>query len=380
MASIKLSYCQLIRIILSQLGGNPLQLVYTQLTQGMPSVSMRSSLFSELSQIKQVIDEISSRIQAVTKDVNDYEKLARELAGQFLKNPVAASINALRAEVAIRLQTATGAELDELTALDAQLVEYLNITNKLSGVTPESGGQTCSLQDLLGNGCTPNKNVPDIDLQTLVQSLTKSNILNALKTALANGTGFSNLQGSITDLRTSITSIQLSFNNIFNKQFIKNAVTSYINQILFQLLSGCGNDVLALTLKDFTGTSFGSVDGLFNLSGLGTSNNKSVSVPDVTNVIVGQFVTGTNVAPNTTVVGYYTSNNTVVLSNNLLGNLSYDTLSFELIGSGTNINIFSAITQATEYLQNIYANGNSYVTISGNVFTSPNVLDSITIT
>ena len=53
--AIKLSYCQLIRIILAQLGGNPLQQVHAQLVQGMPSISVRSGLFSELAQIKAIV-------------------------------------------------------------------------------------------------------------------------------------------------------------------------------------------------------------------------------------------------------------------------------------------------------------------------------------
>ena len=161
MAAIKLTYCQLIRIILAQLGGNPLQQVYTQLVQGMPSISVRSGLFSELAQIKAVIDEVTNRIMKITKDVNDYEKMARELANQFMKNPMATSINALRAQVQSRMSAiapgegeSPSEEYSSLQAFDNDLANLLDMTNKLSGVTPNSGGNTCSLADLLGNGYT----------------------------------------------------------------------------------------------------------------------------------------------------------------------------------------------------------------------------------
>ena len=91
------------------------------------------------------------------------------------------------------------------------MATLLDITDKISGVSPGAGGQTCSLADLLGNGCTPAKNIPDIDLQTLIGALNKQNILNALTTGLANGTGYNQLQASIVDLRNSVTSILNSF-------------------------------------------------------------------------------------------------------------------------------------------------------------------------
>ena len=138
MASIKLSYCQLIKIILAQLGGNPLQQVFTQLTQGMPSISVRSGLFSELAQIKQVVDEVTNRIQQLVKDVNDYEKLAREMANQFMKNPMATAINELIAQVDAKITALEGAgdtsseQYTSYVALKANLQQYLDITNNLS--------------------------------------------------------------------------------------------------------------------------------------------------------------------------------------------------------------------------------------------------------
>lgn len=391
MAALKLSYCQLIRIILAQLGGNPLQQVYTQLVQGMPSISVRSGLFSELTQIKAVIDEVTNRIQLIVKDVNDYEKMARELANQFMKNPMKASIEALRTQVQSRLNAITpgpddppSEEYIALQNLNNDLATLLDITDKISGVSPGAGGQTCSLADLLGNGCTPAKNIPDIDLQTLIGALNKQNILNALTTALANGTGYNQLQASIVDLRNSVTSILNSFNNIFTKAFIKNAVTAYVNQILFQLLSGCGNDVLRTTLRDYTGISYTGIDipQMFSTGNSGTTTI-TLSGTDLANVVVGQTVVGTNVAAETKILSINELLGTVTISRPLIGKVQ-NNLTYTYSNTGANLNIANALTEATEYLQDIYGSGNvtlsnSYAISEGNVLVLPNLQSNLNI-
>ena len=392
MAAIKLTYCQLIRIILAQLGGNPLQQVYTQLVQGMPSISVRSGLFSELAQIKAVIDEVTNRIMKITKDVNDYEKMARELANQFMKNPMATSINALRAQVQSRMSAiapgegeSPSEEYSSLQAFDNDLANLLDMTNKLSGVTPNSGGNTCSLADLLGNGCTPAKNIPDIDLQTLLGALTKQNVLNVITTALANGTGYAQLQTSILDLRNSIASISASFSAIFTKGFIKNAVTAYVNQILFQLLSGCGNDVLRTTLKDFTGLNWTGIDTA-NIFSTGTTGQSSITIStsEFGNVVVGQSVVGTNVQSGTTILSFNELTGSITLSKPLVGIVNSN-LNFSYSNTGSNLNIANALTEATLYLQDVYGSGtvltsNGFVDSTGNAAFLPNVLDTTNLT
>lgn len=386
MAAIKLTYCQLIKIILAQLGGNPLQQVYTQLTQGMPSISVRSGLFSELAQIKQVVDEVTARIQQITKDVNDFEKMANELANQFYKNPMKASIEALKSQAESRKSGLDPAS-EEYIALDAmisKLDSLLDITNKLSGVTPASGNNSCSLADLLGNGCTPAKNIPDIDLRTLLGSLTKQNLLNALTTRLAAGTGYGALQNSIAELNSTITNIQVSFTNIFNKQFIKNAVIAYINQIIFQLLSGCGNDVLALTLKDYTGIDITSALGNITASISSNTNSTTIVTTDTGNIIVGQNVFGTNVDTNTKILSINELTGALTLSKPLLGTVS-GSLTFNYANTGSNISIANAIIEATTYLQNVYGSGNiqasnAFVTSDGNVTFYSNIQDTLNIT
>lgn len=380
--AIKLTYCQLIRIILSQLGGNPLQLVYTQLTQGMPSVSMRSGLFSEIAQMKALVDEVTARIQAVTKDVNDYEKMARELAGQFMANPMAASIQAALTAVNTRLASATDpAEIESLTTMSTNLAQFLDITNKLSGVTPSGSGGSCSLADLLGNGCTPAANVPDVDLGILIASLKDhKGLVDLIKTRVQSGVGLDQFAASITQLNNTINSISQAFQNIFSKQFIKNAVSAYLNQIIFSLLSGCKSDVLSLTIKGFTGSSFGSVDGSYAITGTGSAASNVVTVSDTSNIIVGQTVTGTNVAPNTTVIAVYDSNSKVVFSNVPTGNILSGNVTFTTIGTGANLDIGAAITEAVLQLQNVYSSGEGFVNTSGNVFLLPNSIDVINLT
>lgn len=389
MATLKISYCQLIRIILSQIGGNPLQQVYAHLIQGMPSISTRSSLFSELSQIKQIVDEVTARIQQVVKDVNDYEKIARELAGQFLQNPMAASINSMLGVIDDKLLPfeeagdTTSPDYLALIALKNKVQEYQDITNKLSGVTPPSGGQSCSLADLLGNGCTPAKDVPDIDLKILIQSLNRQNIFDALKTKILSGVGITSLQNEIQNLTTAIDTIATSFQNIFTKQFIKNAVIGYVNQIVSRLLSGCQTDTLSLSIKDNLGSTFSSSEGVFNLFTFGSQGSKSVTVSSVDNVIVGQIVTGANIALNSNVVSFYESNNTIILSRDLLGNNSNVELTFESTFNGNNFSIANALIEATTYIQNVYGNttilSTGYVDEFGRSILYPNVTNTLSI-
>ncbi|NDB81233.1 MAG: hypothetical protein EB127_00565 [Alphaproteobacteria bacterium] len=282
MATIKLSYCQLIRIILAQLGGNPLQQVYSVITQGMPTMTVRSGIASELAQFKAMIDEVTARIQAITSDINDYEQMARNLANQFFQNPVGAATDALVASIDTKIQplqnlvdtggTLTPEQTEELAYLldsRAKAIEFKRITNILSGAEIPSNNNQCSLADLLGNGCTPAANVPDVDLRNLIQALNKKNIINLATTALNNATGLTQLKDATQNLITELQTINLSFDRIFNKQFIKSAVTTFVNQILFQLLSGCNNDVLQTTLKQFSGTgTYGSGANAYTASNL----------------------------------------------------------------------------------------------------------------
>ena len=172
--------------------------------------------------------------------------------------------------------------------------------------------------------------------------------------------------------------------NIFNKQFIKNAVIAYINQIIFQLLSGCGNDVLALTLKDFTGIDITSALGNITASISSNTNSTTIVTTDTGNIIIGQNVFGTNVDTNTKILSINELTGALTLSKPLLGTVS-GSLTFNYANTGSNISIANAIIEATTYLQNVYGSGNvqsanAFVTSDGNVTFYSNIQDTLNIT
>ena len=55
MAGINLSYCQLIKIVLSQIGGNPLQQKYTTFTQGARQVAVGLGIPGGFTEIRALI-------------------------------------------------------------------------------------------------------------------------------------------------------------------------------------------------------------------------------------------------------------------------------------------------------------------------------------
>ena len=59
MAGLSLSYCQLIKIVLSQIGGSPLQQTYTQLSQGSRQVIVGTGIPTALAEVKSAIDTIT---------------------------------------------------------------------------------------------------------------------------------------------------------------------------------------------------------------------------------------------------------------------------------------------------------------------------------
>jgi len=133
-----------------------------------------------------------------------------------------------------------------------KLVQYKTNTDRLSGVATLSGSEAgggCSLQDLLGSGCTPNDAVPDIDLKNLIDSLKQGDLLLALKDKMFNAAGFDDYEESLTAANNQINSFVNSFNSLINKAAIRNAVQAQITQIVMNLLSGCSGGIYDLTLK-----------------------------------------------------------------------------------------------------------------------------------
>jgi hypothetical protein len=263
MSVLKLTYCSLIKIILSQIGGNPLQQLYSQLSQGKAQMAQGGLIPAGLKEIKQLIDQVTATINAAQAAVNDFSDVMEKIGGQLYQNPVGASITAAIAAIDTRI-AAVDADLVSnpgdatLTAQKASLeanktaLQTFKInTDRLSGVgaVGAAGAGGCSLQDLLGSGCTPNGDVPDIDLKALVDSLKTKDLIDAITTQLISGSGIADVVTALATFKSTIDGFNLNFNTIVNKAAIRSAVTSQITQIVYNLLSGCGNQVFDLTLK-----------------------------------------------------------------------------------------------------------------------------------
>jgi hypothetical protein len=269
MSVLKLTYCQLIKIVLSQIGGNPLQQVYSQLSQGMPMISARSGLLpTGLSEVRGLIERVTNTINDAQRAVNDYSDVLERLGNQLYINPLGLPLTGTIAVMQSRLDTIDtrlvfiGLPYDERIALleERQVLtesirsfgQYKDYTDRLSGIGPQSGASSaggCSLQDLLGSGCAPNQDVPDIDLQNLIDSLKNGDLIAALKLQIENAVGYTSYQTALASFQTEVTNFNFKFSNLINRAAIRNAVTSQITQIVFNLLSGCGNQVFNLTLN-----------------------------------------------------------------------------------------------------------------------------------
>jgi hypothetical protein len=269
MSVLKLTYCQLIKIVLSQIGGNPLQQVYSQLSQGMPMISARSGLLpTGLSEVRGLIERVTNTINDAQRAVNDYSDVLERLGTQLYINPLGLPLTGTIAVMQSRLDTIDtrlvfiGLPYDERIALleERQVLtesirsfgQYKDYTDRLSGIGPQSGASSaggCSLQDLLGSGCAPNQDVPDIDLQNLIDSLKNGDLIAALKLQIENATGYTSYQTALASFQAEVTNFNFRFSNLINRAAIRNAVTSQITQIVFNLLSGCGNQVFNLTLN-----------------------------------------------------------------------------------------------------------------------------------
>lgn len=287
MAGLSLSYCQLIKIVLSQIGGSPLKQVYTQLSQGAKQITTGSGVIpNALTEVKAVIDQITNTINSVTGQITSAQQMMEKVAQQFYQNPMGAVIDTQIDVVDVRItkitirqqdivayenvhgnNTATPAPpytdiatekqklTDEKSSLQlyrAKLVQYKTNTDLLSGVSTLSGSEAaggCSLQDLLGSGCTPNDAVPDIDLKNLIDSLKQGDLMKALTEKIINATGYADYEIALNSLSSTVSGFIDSFNNSINKAAIRNAIQAQITQIVFNLLSGCSGSVYDLTLR-----------------------------------------------------------------------------------------------------------------------------------
>ena len=119
----------------------------------------------------------------------------------------------------------------------------------LSG-SEAAGG--CSLQDLLGNGCTPNEAVPDVDLKALIEGLKRGDLIKAVAAQIRLASGYDQYVDALTSLKSTIESFNTLFDIRINEAAIRAVLLAQINQIVYNLLSGCSGEVLDLTLTENT--------------------------------------------------------------------------------------------------------------------------------
>jgi hypothetical protein len=272
MSFLRLNYCQLIKIVLSQIGGNPLQQVYSQLSQGVPQITAKSGILpAGFGEIKALIEQVTTAINNAQQAVNSFDDTLERIGTQFYQNPIGTVLTGTRevantrisyidskltwytntaANTAIRAQLTQ--EKSDLGNLNSSLATYKTNTDRLSGVGPMSGSAAaggCSLQDLLGSACSPNEDVPDIDLQNLISSLKQGDAIAAFKEKLSSASGYSDYQQAMATFKSTVDGFTTNYNNLINKAAIRNAVTSQLTQIVYNLITGCGNQVFELTLN-----------------------------------------------------------------------------------------------------------------------------------
>lgn len=278
MSFLKLSWCQLIKIILSQIGGNPLQQIYSQLNQGKPTMAPGGIIPAGLADVKNFIETIVSTVNAAQQAAGDFSDTLDKLSNEFYQNPLGTIIGTTQTSIDERVadideqlaeETANPGTLtveekaslesekiflvgaDGISGLQGDLNTYLDNTDRLIGLRPQSssGQAGCSLQDLLGSGCTPNEDVPDVDIKALIEGLKKEDLIAAVNEKIKNATGISDLEDAIADFKSEIQGFNTEFLGRINRAAVRNAVTGQITQLVFNLLTGCGNTIFDLTLK-----------------------------------------------------------------------------------------------------------------------------------
>jgi hypothetical protein len=262
--ALKISYCQLIKIVLAQIGGSPLQQVYTQLSQGMKQISTRGIIPSEIAQIKAFRDQVPTTLNGISGDVNAMQ----QMANQFFYNPVGTVTTQTITQINLRLAQITedlgagpvatsgnATEFAYLNSLKTEMTNFKTYSDRLSGqADPEDGKPFggCTLADLLGDGCSPAGDVPDIDLQVLVDGFKSGAIIEGAKSALTQAvlanTGGAALISALGNLQSTVNTFNTTVTTKINKLAIKRAVESYVNYVVFNLLTGCSNTLLNATL------------------------------------------------------------------------------------------------------------------------------------
>jgi hypothetical protein len=255
--SLSLSYCQLIKIILAQIGGSPLQQAYTEISKGLNNITVGSGipLAAEFAQIQALIKQVTNTLNQLSGDIN----AEQAIASQFLYNPVGTSLTASIGAIDHTLTTnppSDPTDLANLQALRASLVTYKLNADVLTGASPpptNAGFSGCTLADLLGTGCAPAGNVPDVDLQVLINGLKSGAVINAFTQQIelysANLIGYPQLAVAFNNLQQTATNFNNTITNKINGLIIKRATEAFINNLVFNLLTGCSNELLHTVIQ-----------------------------------------------------------------------------------------------------------------------------------
>ena len=131
--ALKLSYCQLIKIILTKIGGSPLQQVYTQLSQGLQQITKGGIIPSEFAQLKAFIDQVTTQLNAISGDINAMQQLTQK----FFYNPVGTVTTELISSINSRL-----AQIEDLVPTHVPKIVYFQNDRH-----PEHAGTIHMLQD-----------------------------------------------------------------------------------------------------------------------------------------------------------------------------------------------------------------------------------------
>lgn len=273
--ALTLSYCQLIRIILAQMGGSPVKQIYNQTTAGVQNIVKSLGIpFEELGTSAAQIQAFVGQVTTALKNASATLDQATVMTAQFFHNPVAAVTDTASVAVQTRIDTLTALgvspgrtpdqdqELAYLTTVLARLNAFKAYTNQLSGQSTGSiGGAAggCSLADLMGSGCSPATDVPDVDLQVIIDGFNNGTLIAeaeaALVRAIANGTGYAGVVSAMGELNNSIAAFNNVIENKLNEKIIKAAVEQFIMGLVFDLLSGCNSKLINAIIKPDVATS-----------------------------------------------------------------------------------------------------------------------------
>lgn len=243
------------------MGGNPVRQAWTSTTAGAKNIVQSSGLpgsdvFAGAAELAAYTQQIVAAVKLASTEIND----ASVIAQHFFYNPVATSTIAVSTTVQTRIDalvalggSRTGDQSDELAylqGLKTRLDNFLTYSNRLTGQSTGGSGFAggCTLADLMGSGCEPATDVPDVDLQDLIDGLKSGALVDAARAgivqAIADGTGYTGIVAAASALDASITNFNNIITNKLNDKIITAAVEQFIMGLAFDLLSGCNSKLM----------------------------------------------------------------------------------------------------------------------------------------